>query len=217
MVINLTKKDTSVLKGIALLMLLWHHLFFVATDLFDDIHLWGEHYLVNTLGLICKLCVAIFVFLSGYGLTIQANNKNEEINYLSFVSHRVFKLFPTFWLIWLLFVPYGVFVLGRTPDVIYGSYPYLNLFLDITGLLNVFGKIGYNGSWWFMSCILVLYFIFPLLYKFLKSNPLYAISGGNLSLLFIQCNILHVKRLIKNQIAKGWKDRNIPFISSIFL
>lgn len=34
----LTKNDTLVLKGVAILLLLWHHMFFVSKDLLFDWH-----------------------------------------------------------------------------------------------------------------------------------------------------------------------------------
>ena len=68
---NLSIDDSYALKGIALLMLLFHHLFYIQNGLYDDVtlHMGREKIdLVNYIALACKLCVAIFVFLSGYGL-----------------------------------------------------------------------------------------------------------------------------------------------------
>lgn len=63
---QLSLKDTNVLKGVALLLLLWHHLFYKENGLYDDLYIAG-HGLVNELSIVSKVCVAIFVFLSGYG------------------------------------------------------------------------------------------------------------------------------------------------------
>ena len=69
--LELTLNDTMLLKGIALLLLLAHHLFYQGIG-YNDVHLYGSHYLVKEIGIISKLCVDIFVFLSGYGLTVNA-------------------------------------------------------------------------------------------------------------------------------------------------
>ena len=62
---NLNISDSNALKGIALLMLLFHHLFYIETGLYDDVtlHIGREINLVNYIAIACKLCVAIFVFL----------------------------------------------------------------------------------------------------------------------------------------------------------
>lgn len=70
----LTLHDTSVLKGIAICAMLWHHLFLLHPE-------YG--YVVFHLALLGKVCVAIFLLLSGYGLTIQMNkllNKVQRVN-----------------------------------------------------------------------------------------------------------------------------------------
>ena len=111
--LELSLKDTNILKGIALLLLLLHHLFFIQNGLYDDIHLYENHFLVNELGKFGKLCVAIFVFLSGYGLTIQTN-KNHEFELREFYKRRFTKLYLNYWLIWIIFVPIGILFFHRT-------------------------------------------------------------------------------------------------------
>lgn len=64
---SLDFSDSYELKGIALLMLLFHHLFYIRNGLYDDIALGGTN-VVQYVALACKLCVAVFVFLSGYEL-----------------------------------------------------------------------------------------------------------------------------------------------------
>lgn len=64
-VLSLSLSQSLSLKGIALLALLAHHLFYHSGK-YLDIHLSGNIYLVNQIGLICKICVPLFVFLSGY-------------------------------------------------------------------------------------------------------------------------------------------------------
>lgn len=61
---GLTLHDTSILKGIAICAMLWHHLFYENPK-------YGHF--VWHLALLGKVCVAIFLLLSGYGLTIQMN------------------------------------------------------------------------------------------------------------------------------------------------
>lgn len=57
---ELTKQDTIAIKGIAILLMLWHHLFLSTVE-------YGV--CANSFSSIAKLCVALFLFVSGYGLT----------------------------------------------------------------------------------------------------------------------------------------------------
>ena len=166
-ILPLTIVDTNILKGIALLLLLLHHLFYIRTGLYDDIQIYQSHYLVNEIGWFSKLCVAIFVFLSGYGLTIQAN-KTIKINIFKFYKHRFLKLYLNYWFIWLIFVPIGILFFHRTFEIVYVNHIWEKFLIDIWGLSYAFGFHGYNATWWFYSCIIILYLIFPFLYKLLK-------------------------------------------------
>ena len=168
-VVSLSLKDTNVLKGIGLLLLLCHHLFYVQKGLYDDIHLVGDHYLVQELGIWCKVCVAIFVFLSGYGLTVGAI-KARVFNVRSFYWHRFTKLLLNYWLIWVLFVPISLYFFGRTFTDAYQTNIIPKFILDFFGIINCFGLYGYNATWWFYSCIIVLYLAFPWLCKLMETN-----------------------------------------------
>lgn len=173
----LSKRDTNILKGIALLLLLAHHLFYVQSGLYDDIHIAGDHYLVQDIGAWCKVCVAIFVFLSGYGLTVGAIKTQGITDVKSFYWHRFTKLLMNYWFIWLLFVPISVCVFGRTFTDAYQTYIIPKFLLDFFGIINCFGWYGYNATWWFYSCIIVLYLTFPWLYKLMEKNLLILIAS----------------------------------------
>lgn len=71
---SLSLHDTSVLKGIAICAMLCHHLFYQSP---------GSGYVVWHLAMLGKVCVSIFLLLSGYGLTIQmkklVTNSDGEI------------------------------------------------------------------------------------------------------------------------------------------
>jgi peptidoglycan/LPS O-acetylase OafA/YrhL len=157
---NLTMNDTQELKGIALIFLLCHHLFYVQKGLYDD-----YCGLVQNWGIWCKVCVAIFVLLSGYGLTVKANHDHGIPSVRTFYWHRFTKLLSHYWFIWLCFVPLGVFAFGRTFDIVYKFHPTFYFFTDLFGIASCFNVLGYNPTWWFMGCIIVLYLIYPFLYR----------------------------------------------------
>ena len=162
---TLTIADTNVLKGVALLLLLCHHCFYPGEP-YDDIVIKGVP-LIDRLGSFSKICVALFVFLSGYGLTIQTMSRGSIGNVLNFYRRRYVKLMINYWLIWLIFIPMGVFAFHRTFPLVYGDHYKYRLFWDILGLHQaVFNEAGYNATWWFYSCIIVLYLIYPILWRF---------------------------------------------------
>lgn len=159
---QLSKTDTLVLKGVALLLLLSHHLFYKNPGLYNDITIIGNHQLVQTVGVVSKVCVSIFVFLSGYGLTIKYNNANH-FDVCQFYWIRIVKLLTNYWLIWLLFMPISLVWLGPSLSEAYGDYVPLKVLMDFFGVINLVGWYGYNPTWWFYSCIIGLYLLFPIL------------------------------------------------------
>lgn len=164
--LKLSIQETNVIKGIALIFLLWHHLFYTGDMPVDDIII-GQYKLVLTTGVWCKVCVAIFVFLSGYGLTVSAEKNGGIGNIWQFYKKRYVKLMMNYWFIYLVFVPFGVFLMGRTFESVYGDNYVLPAIVDFLGLFqSIYGSpYGYNPTWWFYGCIIVLYLFFPLLYK----------------------------------------------------
>ncbi len=174
---SLSLKDTNILKGIALIMLLWHHLFFSHNGLYTEFCV-GKYVMVEMFARICKLCVAIFVMLSGYGLTVQAE-KNGGINSIgSFYKHRFSKLLVNYWVIWLLFVPLEVFAFDRGFEDVYQTNIIPKFVVDVFGLAFAFNFYGYNATWWFMSCIIVLYLCYSFLYKAVKKYPILTLLGS---------------------------------------
>jgi len=158
--LKLTPSDSNILKGIALLFLLVHHLFYIRNGQFDDVEIFGGHYLVHMIGQVCKVCVSIFVFLSGYGLSASVE-KLGKMKLSQFYKHRFSKLYFNYWLIWLLFVPIGVVFFDISFGSVYGEHVWSKFILDFFGLINITGDLGYNPTWWFYSCIIVLYLLFP--------------------------------------------------------
>lgn len=160
---NLSLADTNALKGIALLFLLCHHLFYIQDGSYHDILLFGRYPLVQQFGIACKVCVAIFVFLSGYGLATKYSR--TPLNIRSFYATRFTKLMMGYWFVWLLFVPVGILFFDRTPEAVYHDHIVWRFIVDFFGLVYNFGFYGFNPTWWFMSCILLLYLMFPVLFK----------------------------------------------------
>ena len=163
---RLSLNNTHVIKGVAICAMLWHHLFVGSPE-------YGTG--VERVAATCKVCVALFVFLSGYGLTIQFEKrmfldwKSKASHVVRFVLLRFAKFYLNYWVIFLLFVPLGAFAFGRTPSIAYGenSSVATSLLFDFFGLQ---GLSSYNVTWWFNRLIFCLYLSFPFLYWTMKSR-----------------------------------------------
>lgn len=191
MKLQLSIQDTNVLKGIALLLLLWHHLFYSNANLIDDIDVFG-HSLIQVTAAWAKVCVAVFVFLSGYGLNYSADQRNGLGNVWAFYKNRYLKLMSNYWFIYFIFVPFGVFVMGRTFEMVYAGSLFRAL-LDFFGLhfAVTMDFYGYNATWWFYGCIIMLYLLFPLMYKYKEKWGLVVICCLLYSFLTPSIPLLH--------------------------
>lgn len=149
---GLSRQDTQLLKGIAICLMLWRHLFATGTSF------------LGFTGYLGKICVPVFLLLSGYGLTIQFQKHSADLN--STVRFEL-RRFLTFYInYWSLFIP-AILIgscFGRTPAVVYPADTTMGLFKWIG--LDFFAVAYWNSyCWagWFNQLILFFYFIFPLL------------------------------------------------------
>ncbi len=146
-------------KGAALLLLLWHHLFYQHSE-------YG--YWVYLSALMSKVCVAMFVLISGYGLAQSVQEKPTSL--WNFYKRRFTRIYLGYWYLALIFVPIAIFVFGRTLPSVFETQPYLKFFIQMTGYHMYFKDIwyGYNPTWWFISLILGLYWLFPFLFSVIQ-------------------------------------------------
>lgn len=160
----LTKQDTAVLKGIAIIAMLLHHLYGCAPEAYQPF----DGFL-SFLGNLGKVCVAMFLFCSGYGLSFGYEKITGLKDTLRFIAKRFVKFYAGYWPIFLIFVPIGVFVFDRSLSVPYGedSNVFKCLILDFLG---VQGFSSYNITWWFNKLIICLYLLFPILYTWARKN-----------------------------------------------
>lgn len=161
----LSRTETDALKGIAIIAMLLHHLY-------CSIPSWIEPYngFFFEIGAFGKVCVSIFLFCSGYGLSVQYKTNSDIKGTIRFLLKRLFSFYINYWIIFLLFVPVTILFFGRSLSDVYGNDSiFLQLVIDILGFK---GERSYNITWWFNELILILYFLFPFLYLFAKKSCL---------------------------------------------
>jgi peptidoglycan/LPS O-acetylase OafA/YrhL len=168
-----TNKYTNFAKGIAILLMLFHHL-----GLDPGLNIFANSLIFTNFALQCKICVSIFVILSGYGLNSSINRKNELkqsktnlIGLIKFASHHLIKMMSGYWVIFILFLSFGC-ISGIRNLEIYGVHLFRNLCIDFLGLATFFSTPTYNATWWFMSLIIILYIVFPICKIMLERSPI---------------------------------------------
>ncbi len=143
---------TRELKGLAILAIVFSHIgYFLSTD----------HGFLFPLSIMAGVGVNLFLFLSGYGLTM--SSLKEKLPPAKFYKKRLLRLFAPFWLVIISLFLLDFYLLGIAygwPYVIRslaGFFPRADLFLDI------------NSPLWFFTPILFYYLIFPLIFS--KKRP----------------------------------------------
>lgn len=161
---SLSRQDTGALKGIAIIAMLFHHIY-----AFPPADIEPYHGLLAFLGTIGKVCVSIFLFCSAYGLSQQYNGTDTIVDSLKFVLKRLVKFYLNYWVIFLIFVPISVFVFSRPLTAAYGETTiWKALCRDLLGLQ---GFSSYNVTWWFNELIIKFYILFPIAYYLCRKIP----------------------------------------------
>ncbi len=160
-----SKRVTLTAKGIAILLMLFHHLFYDAPGFVDRYAVSAAPLswpLLNSLSFYGKICVSVFVFLTGYGMSINLSQRNT-VQRQQYAVSRFLKLECGFIFIYLLTLLSSVlqpsrmaayFTEGKAKGL-------LLMVFDGLGLANFFGTATYNGTWWYMSFAIFLIFLMP--------------------------------------------------------
>ncbi len=172
----LSKEDTKRVKGVAILLMLAHHLYgFESRIPFDHpiksgLSLSGMD-LFAFLGDFGELCLALYMFLGGYGL--YAASHTGEGKPLTPLSRRVVGLFRAYWKVFLIFIPLGfLFFSGQIQyceqkDICskFASFSWIDFIGHFIGWYSF-----YNAEWWFFKSYLIALFQGYLFYKVFEKN-----------------------------------------------
>lgn len=180
MVFELTKKDTTMLKGAGILIIVLHNFFhwvepsfgenqfsFSGETLSNFLYVFAaqpDHFIQSMFAFFGHYGVPIFVFLSGYGLA--KSYGDWKIKYKDFIVKRLWRLYPAFTLAIAVLLLYRYLILDHDFTIrTVGS-----VFVRYTLIANwIPGKIfTLSGPYWFFSMIVQLYLLFPLLLRIRK-------------------------------------------------
>ena len=154
---DITKRDSKMLKGVAILSMLMLHLFCRKENLPYTPLLWiGSTPLIYYFGLFGDICVAMYCFVSGYAHYLQASKAELQQRW-----KRLLRFMIPFWTIAVVFSLIGLLT-GNA--VIPGSIKEFLL-----NCLTV--KNSYNGAWWYANTYILLVALQPLSRKFVERCP----------------------------------------------
>jgi hypothetical protein len=139
----MSKEDSFIMKGVAIMIMLFFHLFEPKVQLYN-----GTMYAVLARA---NNPVPFYLILSGYGLFI-VNRKTDFHRY-----SRLINLYIHYWIISLIFILMGYFICNKV------------FAIDaLTILLNMIGyNTSYNHECWFLLPYVLLALSSPFLFKFL--------------------------------------------------
>lgn len=167
-------RDSQIVKGIAILMMLFHHLFALKKfSLFNITHLIINQKVTTDISSFFKVCVFLFVFVSAYGISIQLSKSNCSLKQLEPITFkRIFNMAKrTFALIVFIFIVGSIFNLPYTASTDYNNGSLIQkivyIFFNAIGMCSVFNAPLLNSSWWYLSLAILLIVLVPLLYKLL--------------------------------------------------
>lgn len=173
-------KESRVMKGVGVCLMLFHHLFFDVSDL-SKCHLLfpASASLILYVSKISKVCVAIFVLLSGYGLLksyekwIKREGQSVKSAFRFLISH-LWKLLTQYW--WCV-VPFAVFGMAtglRPFSEVYGTGA-KSIYYFVADCVGMGGRASishmFNATCWYIALAIGLYCLFPLLHWCLQKNP----------------------------------------------
>ncbi|SEQ06076.1 acyltransferase family protein [Epilithonimonas lactis] len=160
----ITLQKSNQLKSIAILMMLFLHLFNRDfTGVFRPMLFVGKQPISYYLSLFCDACVPIFAFVSGYGLYfkyIQNKKEYQDDNY-----KRLKKLYINYWIILIVFAVLLGLILNK--DGYPGSIS--KFFLNFIAI-----NPSYNGAWWFFTTYVLFVMTSSFWFRiFERSNPIF--------------------------------------------
>ena len=122
--------------------------------------------------------VNLFFLLSGASLTHRWQNR---WNLKEYVKGRILAIYPDFWVIFFSLFVYGEVLHGNNASV--PKWKLIFSIIGVDGYMQQFTSTFYKIGEWFLGCLLILYFLFPIFRYFVSPNKR-TFFGGSILFLF---------------------------------
>lgn len=148
------KQCSLFIKGIAIILMVCHHMWW-SKENSDFSGVWEilATYII-ALGKAGKVCVAVFTFISGYGLYLSISHGDNYVNIFRKIKNVIFHFWRTVLPILIVF-----FIIGIIP---FKTSEFLKNMLCIDN--------SYNGAWWYLQTYLLYLIISPIIFYLIKNK-----------------------------------------------
>ncbi len=159
-----TVRETQKAKGMAILMLIFHHMFLSGGEACRGTWLVSSE-TVAIIARCARICVYMYVFFTAYGISLGLKKENGVAGG-KYVCLRVWKLLAPYWFILvLIWVYYAI-----NPVLSFGTngYSIKYALLDVIPLADIMGESSHMLGSWYMNFALVEILLLPLIYAMCK-------------------------------------------------
>lgn len=150
------KEDSVWMYGVAILMLVFHHLYCDPARLHFDYFTIIPSSICVGIAVFCHLCVAIYSYITGYGFSVKFAVLGETgmariMRLYKIIIWSLFKFLIKYWMVFAVFVPIGI-ALGQI------NFNFAAFVKSVIGVSNV-----YNNEWWYVKQYIKMLILLPLL------------------------------------------------------
>ncbi len=206
---GITKEQSKTLKGVAILFMVFHHLFLLSSIAPYEGLTYISPRFMAMLAYFCKTCVGIFAFLTGYSLYKSYSRISASLSSpLSFIKHalnyavrHILSLYGMYWFSFIIMAP--IEYVTNTNSHSLASI--MDIFRNLLAINHMFpgswnAAATYDGSVWYLPFYMTMLFVFPVIHLFFdmlasrnKTGHLKAIianAGLSITILFIFITII---------------------------
>lgn len=221
----LSRNDTKVIKAIAIILMLMHHLWafpdrIAGGSLKYMFSIFGQPSIIY-FGMFGKICVSIFFFMGGYGIYLSSIGKQYDI------VKRIKNLYIAYWKVFLIFIPIAFLFFSSQSAYceskwIYSKYASFSWKECIENFLGI--SSSYNGEWWFLISYVFAIISFPIIRGVVnkcsaKINILLVLIGSIIitNVLPAVGNIESLGNLNNNYIYADFFCQSAPYVSCFWM
>lgn len=167
---TLTRQDSLVLKGIAILFLIIYHCF-VNEEIFSkydvDFRPLGQYFVLRVNSWF-KTCICIFTFISGYGLlkSYDPEKPHSKEYTVKWTVRRCLKTLSGLWAAWVLLMIFCQIINGYPAKVYFGEGILKGIFymaVEAAGGAELLGTPSMTSVWWYIGAAVIYIILLPVL------------------------------------------------------
>ncbi len=170
--LQFTKKDTNIAKGLFIIMMMIHHLFY-DYDTFGNFNVsfvFLSAHQVIVMAQYFKLCIAGFAMLTFYGTTKKYMQFSQDEYIRQIVPNSMNKIISLVMSFLFVYVLSVIVALVMKDDLMMlysrNEKSWLGYaVIDALGMADFFHTPTLNVTWWYMSFVIVMICLFPVFYN----------------------------------------------------